>query len=259
MEVVQQKHSIPNITKDFVIVSETYAKSAKKLSLYQQKILIVLLAGIKDQHTKEGFLEIIQILQIPVMILATLIGLGGDKISDRLRLQLRSFSENSKVIYYNNGMLVESTELVKDVSCKRGLVSMRWNGDALKFFFNLKDRYIRKNVRDVISFQFRYTGFIYDYLIMKYRQTQEWCIPTSELKSILNIPAEGIGSYMNKKSGQFERYHFETQVLDGIIKDLNGCRHLRFAGCSKRNIFPEPLRYGFEFCNKLCQFQPEET
>ena len=212
-----------------VIIGESkeYAIASKYLHLQEWKALIFALSKVNFKESLPSEVHISK------KELADAIGLHSDStdLASNLYKALIDLPKNSQIeIKKETGRFYRSSVLVTDILIKGEKdVIVKFNTEALQYFGNLKNgEYITLLASDILGMSSVRAITFYEFLRVHSdtRITNEWVFTTKQLKTMFKIPKDGKGSYI-KGNGHFNRWAFEQQVIEPLIRDLQKCKMIR--------------------------------
>jgi plasmid replication initiation protein len=193
-------------TKDWITKSNTIIESTYKLSLQEQRILLI--AASKVQPSDEDF----KAYKFRVRDLMDKISAGNRISSMYTYLKEVIKGLQSKTIEYKRGKKTFVTNwLVTSIYEEtEGTIILKLNPDLKDFFLQLKERFTTYQLENVIQLNSIYSIRIYE-LLKQYEFVQKRSFPLEELR-------EKVGIEKNK----YKQYgHFKDRVINVAKRELD--------------------------------------
>lgn len=209
---------------EMVGVSKVFARARKSMSLPEFKAFVYCLCHIR---WKEDSMP--ATVYLDKKTLARVLGINPDPghLAREIRLQIGNLVEHSIIEFSaKDRRSWEKGALITQLSVKEDrVVGISFNPRYKALFCGLEKDFILLWSKDIFQMRAERSILLYEYLRLNCdtRLTNVRVFSVDQLRELLNIPANGAGSYL-RKDGRFDRHAFETKVLDPICKDLLRCQ-----------------------------------
>lgn len=241
-----------DVKPNLFAVSRVFAEARKQMNLAEYKAFTYALSQISWKE------ECPSVMHLDKKEVARVVGIEADTdhlstdlkraIGDMPKHSYLSFSdEDSKT--WVNGSFVSTVAMFKNV------VRIRMNPDFLSLFGNLDKNYITMWSGDIYQMHSERAIKFYE-LLRENSDTRlslnVGTVGIRKFKELFDIPKDGEGSYMNQKTGHFDRYNFEKFVIDPICRDLTKTRMLQLVIQSDGKYYEKVKRGNRIIAYKFC-------
>lgn len=203
--------------RNYLVVksNDLVQKSRYELSLLEQKVVACICSLIKPEHAKEAMenghtLE----YQFNIRDFCRICGIdcNNGKNYINVRAVLKKLSDRSIWLTMPDGKIVLCRWLSKvKIQPRSGIAEIRLDEDMVPYLFDLNEKFIRYNLKDILAMQSAYSIRVFEILKShSFKKKVEYQF--DDLKKLLYV--ENIKVYDNFKD-------FRVKILDKSIAEIN--------------------------------------